>query len=245
MVSHFFPGLTPSLKALPDRRDPDLTGYSAATLCWTLILMYATRLGSRRQIGRHLNEPEVWGRLSLLAAEAVTATPHGDTAAGYLDTVPVERTQEVEVELVRTLLEGRRLEAFRLLDTYYTFAFDLSGQLVLGDTPSALTAGCLTQQMKDGRTIYYRPVEEAKLVTPAGLALSSDFCEVRWGASLLRILSTGLIPIPRTVNCPPPHGSSRRSKRASPACRCAPFSTAATPTTPDLPCVRPTTGGTS
>jgi hypothetical protein len=179
MVERFFPGLTALLKALPDPRAPDLVTYSNATLCWTLILMYVTRLGSRRQIGYQLDVPEVWKRLSRLSAERVTSTPSGEAISDYVGTVPVERVQEIQTALVRALLETRRLESSRLLGTYYRMVFDLSGHLYLGDTPSQFTVGCLTQQAKDGRTLYYRPVEEAKLVTPTGLALSvgSEFVE--------------------------------------------------------------------
>jgi len=81
--------------------------------------------------------------------------------------------------LVRDLLEARRLEDFRLLGRYYLLTVDLSGHLYLGERPSAFTQGCLTQTTEEGRTFYYRPVCEAKLVTRTGLALSvgSEFVE--------------------------------------------------------------------
>jgi len=76
-------------------------------------------------------------------------------------------------------LGARRLEDFRLLGQYYLVTFDLSGYLYLGDRASDFTEGCLTQATEDGRTLYYRPVCEAKLVTRTGLALSvgSEFVE--------------------------------------------------------------------
>ena len=75
------------------------------------------------------------------------------------------------------LEEKNRFSGRFFLDT------NLSGHLYLGDRPSDFTAGCLTQTTEDGRTLYYRPTCEAKLVTRTGLALSlgSEFVENRPG----------------------------------------------------------------
>lgn len=142
--------------------------------------MYVTFLRARRQISFRLNTPLVTARLTALSGQAdLPRVPHGDTIADYLSGVDPERTQEVPQAMVRALLEARRLERFRLLDTYYLVTVDLSGHLYLGDSPSSFTEGCLTQTSQDGRTLYYRPVCEAKLVTRTGLALSigSEFVE--------------------------------------------------------------------
>jgi len=101
----------------------------------------------------------------------------------YLVTVAPAAAEAIPQAMVRALLESRRLEGFRLLGRYYLVTFDLSGHLYLGDTPSQFTAGCLTQTTEDGRTLYYRPTCESKLVTRTGLALSigSEFVENRPG----------------------------------------------------------------
>jgi len=165
---------------LPDRRDRDLCDYSNAALVWTAILMYLGRLGARRQIRYLLGAEGVRRRLaSLCDGEAVPAVPHGDTVDGYLESVPPAAVEVIPQVMVRALLEARRLERFRLLDQYYLLTFDLTGHLYLGDRACAFTQGCLTQQAEDGRTLYYRPVCEAKLVTRTGLALSvgTEFVE--------------------------------------------------------------------
>ena len=172
--------MTSWLRELPDRRDPEACDYSNAALAWTAILMYAGRLGSRRQIKYLLSTEGVRERLAALCnGEAVPAVPHGDTVDDYLAGVAQATVQAICQAMVRALLEARRLEAFRLLDKYYLLTVDMSGHLYLGDRPSAFTKGCLTQQAEDGRTLYYRPVCEAKLVTRTGLALSigSEFVE--------------------------------------------------------------------
>ena len=171
--------MTAWLRALPDRRDPEACDYSNAALAWTAILMYGARLGSRRQIRHLLQTPGARARLSALCGQELPAVPHGDTVDDYLETVDPAATQTVPQGMVRALLESRRLEDFRLLGRWYLVTVDLTGHLYLGEGPSAFTVGCLTQTTEDGRTLYYRPVCEAKLVTRTGLALSigSEFVE--------------------------------------------------------------------
>ena len=175
--------MTAWLRRLPDRREPEQCDYSNAALGWTPILMYLGRLGARRQIRHRLRTDRVRERLEGLCEEALPAVPDGDTVDDYLATVDPAATQAVPQEMVRDLLEARRLEDFRLLGRWYLVTFDMSGHLYLGDRASDFTEGCLTQTTEDGRTLYYRPVCEAKLVTRTGLALSigSEFVENRPG----------------------------------------------------------------
>jgi hypothetical protein len=141
--------------------------------------MYQGRLGARRQIRYRLRTGGVRARLEGVCEEDLRGVPDGDTVADYLDTVDPAAMQTVPQQMVRDLIEARRLEDFRLLGKYYLLTCDLTGHLYLGDRASAFTEGCLTQTTDDGRTLYFRPVCEAKLVTRTGLALSvgSEFVE--------------------------------------------------------------------
>ena len=53
-------------------------------LAWTAILMFACRLGARRQIHHRLNLPTVAAYLGRLACQALQRVPHGDTVAGLV-----------------------------------------------------------------------------------------------------------------------------------------------------------------
>jgi len=141
--------------------------------------MYDGRLGARRQIQHRLNTGQVVERLSRHCGRSLQAVPHGDTVDDYLAAVDAAALQGAPQAMVRDLLEARRLEDFRLPGRHYLLTCDLSGHLYLGDRASDFTQGCLTQTTEDGRTLYYRPVCEAKLVTRTGLALSvgSEFVE--------------------------------------------------------------------
>jgi len=148
-------------------------------LVWTAILMFACRLGARRQIHHRLHRPNVAAYLGRLACQALHRVPHGDTVADLVGVLLAEELGKVRTALVRSLIERRMLEGFRLLNTDYLITLDGTGHLALGDTPSKFTEGCLTQKLPDGRTFYYRYVLEAKLVARSSLALSvgTEFVE--------------------------------------------------------------------
>jgi len=163
---------------VPDLRDPELLRYKIQTLLWTGILMFVLRLGARRQIQFRLRTPQVAARMKHVTGQDLDTVPHGDTLGKPLARLAPEAIQKIVVGMVRALIESRRLEKFRLLGRYYLVAADMSGHLYLGDQPSAFTQGCLTQTAEDGRTLHYRPVMEAKLVTRTGLALSIMFLPI-------------------------------------------------------------------
>jgi hypothetical protein len=148
-------------------------------LVWTAILMFVCRLGARRQIHHRLHLPPVAAYLGRLACQALHRVPHGDTVGDLVGVLLVEELAVLRTGLVRGLLERRMLEGTRLLDTDYLVTLDGTGHLALGDTPSPFTEGCLTQTLADGRTLYYRYVLEAKLVSATSLALSvgTEFVE--------------------------------------------------------------------
>ena len=136
--------------------------------------MFLCRLGARRQIHLTLNTPRVASYLSVLADERLHRVPHGDTVGDALSRLLPEELGDLRTDLVRSMIQRRRLEGFRLLGHDYLVTLDASGFLALGHEASAFTEGCLTRSLDGGQTLYYRPVLEAKLVTRTGLALSVE-----------------------------------------------------------------------
>ncbi len=136
--------------------------------------MFVYRLSARRQIHFRLNVPPVAAYLAREAGQGGHRRPPGAPLAPLRARPPPGGLGALRTEMVRSLLVARRLERFRLLGSDYLVTLDGSGHLALGDSPSAFTEGALTQTLADGRTLYYRMVLEAKLVTRSGLALSVE-----------------------------------------------------------------------
>jgi len=174
-VRHFFPRLPHWLESLPDPRDPLRIVYPQETLLWGGLMMFLTHLGSRRQFNYEGRDSSGWmANLATLADHTLTTVPHGDTIAYYLERLPPEPLAAIPQRMVNRLIRTKALDRFRLFG-HLLVAFDGTGHLTYS---TRHCSHCLTQT-HEGKTIYFHPVLEAKLVTPSGLALSvaTDFIE--------------------------------------------------------------------
>jgi hypothetical protein len=173
-VQHFFGGFPRLFQGLTDGRLASHITYQLQTLMATGVLMFVCRLESRRQINallRH-NGPSA-AKYQTYFGEA--ACPHGDTLNyGYIRS-QVSEVQEVVTGMTETLIRGKVLYPYRLLRKYFLVAVDGTGMLTY---PERHCPQCLTQT-RNGRTTYYHPILEAKLVTSSGLvcSLMTEFIE--------------------------------------------------------------------
>mgnify|MGYP001248360375 FL=1 len=83
--------------------------------------------------------------------------------------------QEAVTDMTRTLIRKKVLYRYRLLKRYFVVAIDGTGRLTF---PERHCPNCLTAE-HHGKTIYYHPVLEAKLVAPNGFVFSlmTEFIE--------------------------------------------------------------------
>jgi hypothetical protein len=175
--THFFGPVARRFAGLPDPREPespDEVKYSVASLVFLCVLMFACRLGARRQVRFQFFTTflvELYGVLF-----DVDSVPHGDTMDGVLCGLPFEAVQEIIAGMTETLIDKKVLYPHRLFEQYYVVAVDATGMLVYHDRHCA---HCLTKKHKSGKITYYHPVLEAKIVTPTGLVFSlmSEFIE--------------------------------------------------------------------
>jgi hypothetical protein len=173
-VEHFFDGFPRLFRSVSDPRHPALITYPLPMVLATGVLMFLMRLGARRQVQHWLrgNTP------SLTKFEAlfeVGNCPHGDTLNYAYARLAVPEVQDVVTGMVETLIRQKVLYRYRLLDQYFLVVVDGTGVLTY---PERHCAQCLTRT-HHGRTTYYHPVLEAKLVTASGWAFSllTEFIE--------------------------------------------------------------------
>jgi len=163
----------PLFSKVTDPRDQNKITYSLACLSFAGILMFLCRLRARRQIGLILrNAPSVQKVQALFGVESF---PHGDTLDDDFSKLNPDQVQEVVCALTETLIRKKVLYPYRLFDHYFVVAVDGTGILYFSERHCP---HCLTQT-KNGKTLYYHNVLEAKLVTPNGFALSlmTEFIE--------------------------------------------------------------------
>lgn len=174
--AHFFGPVSKRLGGLPDPRKPkrpEDVVYSVASLAFLGLLMFSCRLEARRQVRLKLFTAPLAGLFQALFG--VNGVPHGDTMNGVLCGLPVEEVQERVTGMTQTLIDKKVLYPHRLFERYYVVAVDATGMLSY-DHPHC--PHCL-RRTQNGKTRYYHPVLEAKIITPSGFAFSlmSEFVE--------------------------------------------------------------------
>jgi hypothetical protein len=173
-AQHFFGGFLSLFATITDPRQPALITYPLAALLFTGVLMFACRLGARRQIG-HLFRANGPSASKFQALFQVKTSPHGDTLDAAFSRLNPAELQAVVTDAVDTLIRRKVLYAHRLLSRYFLVVMDGTGVLVFSERHCTQ---CLTRT-HSGQTIYYHPILEAKLVTASGFVFSlmTEFIE--------------------------------------------------------------------
>lgn len=173
-VEHFFGSWNAILGGVFDPRKKHLIRYSMTTLLCTGILMFVFRLGARRQINYILRNNEI-SEEKFKALFNIAKIPHGDTLNYSFKVIPVSGVQKVVSWMVKKLIRKKVLDRWRFLG-YFLVTIDGSGRITYDERHCE---HCLTKKLNNGKTLYYHPVLEAKLVTPNGFAFSmmTEFIE--------------------------------------------------------------------
>lgn len=173
-VQHFFGGFPRLFRPVSEPRNSLYITYPLAALGSAGVLLFLFRLGARRQLNAWLrgNGPSAAKFQALFNVETC---PHGDTLNAAFARLDPEQVQEVVTGMLRTLIRKKVLYPYRLLGRYFVIAIDGTGRLTF---PKRHCPHCLTAT-HNGKTIYYHPVLEAKLVLPNGFAFSimTEFIE--------------------------------------------------------------------
>lgn len=173
-VQHFFGGFKRLFRSVTDPRHPVYITYPLPAVLTTGALMFLLRLGARRQVNLMLrqNGPS---SAKFQALFGVETWPHGDTLDTTYQRLKVPEVQEVVTTTVETLIRKKVLYRYRLRERYFLVIIDGTGVLTFSERHCA---HCLTMT-HHGRTTYYHPILEAKLVTHDGFVFSlmTEFIE--------------------------------------------------------------------
>jgi hypothetical protein len=164
---------SPLFANVTDPRDPQKILYPLASLAFAGVTMFLFQLKARRQIGLLLrNGPSVSKFQALFGVECF---PHGDTLEATFSNLETDQVQSVVTGMTETLIRKKVLYSYRLLGIYFIVAIDGTGTIRFSRRHCP---HCLTRT-QNGKTFYYHPVLEAKLVTSNGFAFSlmSEFIE--------------------------------------------------------------------
>ena len=173
-IQHYFGRMETLFGKVDDPRVSHLITYPLEALAFAGMLMFLCRLGARRQIALMFRRNGA-SAAKFQALFNVEQCPHGDTLDTTYSRLNPEQVQLVVTNMVRTLIRKKVLDRYRLLGWYFVIAIDGTGRLTF---PERHCAHCLTRT-QHGKTTYYHPVLEAKLVLPNGFAFSimTEFIE--------------------------------------------------------------------
>ena len=163
----------PLFAKVTDPRDPQKILYPLAALAFAGMMMFLFRLKARRQIGLLLrNGPSI---RKFEACFGVRRFPHGDTLEAAFSKLEADQVQSVVTAMTETLIRKKVLYPYRLLGLYFVVVIDGTGTIRFRRRHCPY---CLTRT-RNGKTLYFHPVLEAKLVTPNGFVFSlrSEFIE--------------------------------------------------------------------
>lgn len=163
----------PLFANITDPRDPTKILYPLASLAFAGVMMFLFQLKARRQIGLLLrNGPSV---IKFQAIFGVKSFPHGDTLEATFSNLETDQIQTVVTGMTETLIRKKVLYNYRLLGIYFIVAIDGTGTISFSHRHCP---HCLTRT-HTGKTLYYHPVLEAKLLTSNGFAFSvmTEFIE--------------------------------------------------------------------
>ena len=163
-IHHFFPNRFDPLRQLADCRQK--SDYTLAEILLAGILLFVFQPGSRnafnnqRAAAKFRTHDERWFKLRL---------PHLDPVHPVLCRLPEAALERLKHTLVKTLLEKKVLHQYRLFGRWFVVAVDATGVASFSERHCAQ---CLHRTSSTGKTTYFHPVLEAKLITPSGLAIS-------------------------------------------------------------------------
>ena len=163
----------PLFAKVTDPRDPRKILYPLASLAFAGVALFLFHLKARRQIGLLLrNGPSV---RKFQALFGVAHFPHGDTLEATFSHLEADQVQSVVTEMTETLIRKKVLYSYRLVGIHFIVAIDGTGTISYSHRHCS---HCLTRT-RHGKTLFYHPVLEAKLVTFNGFAFSlmSEFIE--------------------------------------------------------------------
>jgi hypothetical protein len=163
-IQHFFPDLFERLRQLEDCRQQ--SDYTLVDILLAAIMLFVLQQGSRNALNNKRAEKKFKQHYERLFKLRL---PHLDTVHRVLCRLPDTEVGQLKHTLVKTLLEKKVLHKYRLFRKWFVVAVDGTGVMRFSEPHCE---HCLQRTSKSGKTTYFHPVLEAKLITTSGLAIS-------------------------------------------------------------------------
>jgi hypothetical protein len=163
-IHHVFPNLFDQLRQVEDCRQK--SDYTLVEILLAGIMLFVFQEGSRNALNNKRDEKKFRKHYERLFKLRL---PHLDTVHRVLCRLPDTELEQLKHTLVKTLLEKKMLHKYRLFERWFVVAVDGTGVVSFSEQHCE---HCLHRTSKTGKTTYFHPVLEAKLITASGLSIS-------------------------------------------------------------------------
>jgi hypothetical protein len=169
-IVHHFPDLFEKIREIEDYRPK--RKYELVELIVACIAMFLFKQGSRNAFNNECNEERFKKNFQRIFKVRL---PHMDTVNEVMKRLDEGQLEKLKAEMVTALIEKKVFYKYRLMDKYYQVVVDGSHVMNVNE---GHCDHCL-HRTKNGKTIYFHNVLEAKLVGRNGfcIPLASEWIE--------------------------------------------------------------------
>lgn len=168
LVRHCFPDFWDLLASIDEPRDPDRLRYPLEQVLCLSTLMFACRIGSRRELDRVSDDESFRDNLCLFSGKQTETVMVSEQMVNVFKELDTDALAAVQPELIKALVEKKRLQDAYVLG-HLAVCSDGTG---IFSSTTYHCGECLTQKHKDGTIIYMHNMLEAKILCANGMALS-------------------------------------------------------------------------
>lgn len=153
---------------ITDIRKSYLIRYEVKDIIITTVLMFITKINSRRNIADKFNEKNIIESIKKFNNTDIEKCPNGDTVEKFVKTVNVEELKELLHLMNIQLIRNKKFKKTDLLlGEYYMICIDMTRTQKFNRKVNKE----LLWEKKNGKIYYYNAVVEAKFVTPGKLCI--------------------------------------------------------------------------
>ena len=160
-----FPDLFAWMREVEDCRKK-ASDYELAAHLTACLAMFLFKSGSRNQYNQNREDIQFQKNYKRLFGFAM---PHGDSVQNVMALLQVSQIEHLKQKMVQILLQRKTFHNSRYRGHWFRIAVDASG---VGSYDHQRDEQCLHRTSKNGKTIYFHSVLEARLITPNGFSIS-------------------------------------------------------------------------
>lgn len=168
LIRHCFPDFWKRIGRLDDPRDADRCTYGLKHVLCLVVLMFACRISSRRELDVLTDDRLLRDNMCWFSGQRTDTVITSQQMVNVLKGLSTDELAEIQRESIRQLVASKRIPDAYIMG-HLAVAVDGTG---IYSSSERHCDKCLTQEHRDGSITYMHNVLEAKVLCASGMALS-------------------------------------------------------------------------